>query len=178
MNIYRDAVEVNIHRYSLRLRWITVLVKFQRCSDAFTQNSTQIALVLQHFIERSRDYDAPVTNMSIIGWCISHDQKSMNNSIQSARFSFSLQTCKEFCKNRKQIRLDWTSYEWKSYLLLMMLMLNVNEQPRKEPEGRIAPGFTPFDTRKFSSFLPNGSGLDSESCCFSGRWMSSGTSKA
>ena len=35
-------------------------------------------------------------------------------------------------------------------------MLKVKEQFWKLPEGRIAPGFTPFERRKFSSCLPNG----------------------
>ncbi|KAJ7388221.1 hypothetical protein OS493_039127, partial [Desmophyllum pertusum] len=48
---------------------------------------------------------------------------------------------------------------------LFTFTLNVNEQLWKFPEGRIAPGFRPFDRRKFSSCLLNGGLRSFEGYC-------------
>ena len=48
------------------------------------------------------------------------------------------------------------SFQAEKLKTVLYIHIYVNEQFWKVPEGRIAPGFTPLDNRKFSSCLPNG----------------------
>ena len=83
-----------------------------------------------------------------------------------------------FCLQEKgqkvaKICLTWSQFtvkfSQKSYRPLFTFTLNVNEQFWKFPKGRIAPGFRPFDKRKFSSCLVN-RGLWSPEGCRNWRW--------